>query len=83
MKLSSKAKFLRFVRILVDETTKEAPLSRKQIIQKCKEDGFEVTPQVFDDHIEDMRQAGVIIKRRYDRNEYGLYNLYWYDEGWI
>lgn len=83
MKLSSKVKFLRFVRILVDETTKEAPLSRKQIIQKCKEDGFEVTQQVFDDHIEDMRQAGIIIKRRYGRNEYGLYNLYWYDDGWI
>lgn len=83
MELSKKARFLRFVKILVDETTKDVPLSRKQIIQKCEEEGFTVTQQVFDDHIEDMRQAGIIIKRRYGRNEYGLYNLYWYDDGWI
>lgn len=83
MELNKKAKFLRFVKILVDETTKEAPLSKKQIIQKCREDGFVVYEQTFDDHIEAMRQAGIIIKRRYERNEYGLFNLYWYDDGWI
>ena len=83
MELSNKAKFLRFVKVLVDETTKEAPLSRKQILDKCREDGFTVSEQTFDNYIEDMRQAGIIIKRRYGRNEYGLYNLYWYDDGWI
>ena len=83
MELSKKARFLRFVKILVDETTKAAPLSRKQILDMCREDGFTVSEQTFDNYIEDMRQAGIIIKRRYGRNEYGLYNLYWYDDGWI
>ncbi len=83
MELSSKAKFLRFVKIIVDETSKDAPLSKQQIMRKCKEDGIPVTEQTFLNHIEDMRQGGIIVKRRYERNEYGLRNVYWYDDGWI
>ena len=83
MELSNKAKFLRFVKIIVDETSKDAPLSKQQIMRKCKEDGIPVTEQTFLNHIEDMRQAGIIVKRRYERKGSVLSNLYWYDEGWI
>lgn len=83
MELSNKAKFLRFVKILVDETTKEAPLSKAQILRRCREEGLTVGIHAFDSHIEDMRQAGIIIKRRHEQNKKSGDYLYWYDAGWI
>ena len=83
MELSKKAKFLRFVKILVDETTKEAPLSKREILRRCREEGLTVGIHAFDGHIEDLRQAGIIIQRRHEENKNGGDYLYWYDSGWI
>lgn len=83
MELNSKAKFLRFVKILVDETSRDAPLSKREILSRCREEGLVVGINAFDAHIEDMRQAGIIIQRRNVQGDTGGKYLYWYDDGWI
>lgn len=80
MKTTNYARFLTFVRILVDETRRDSPLTQNQILSMCEEAGASVTRQTFNSYIRCMAEAGVFIRYKTDRN--GTKH-YWYDQGWI
>lgn len=80
---SYKAAFLTFVRVLVDETTEAEPLTKAQIRRRCEEMGFPVAAHAFDAHLREMREAGIIIKRRRAEDRNGVEYYYWYADGWI
>lgn len=83
MDLTRHAVFLLFVKVLVNETTRDEPMTREQIIGRCREDGIVISRSAFFLHLEDLRQAGIVIgKKPVDGKQRGTM-LYWYDEGWI
>lgn len=83
MSSSYKAAFLTFVRVLVDETTEAEPLTKAQIRRRCEEMGFPVAVHAFDAHLREMREAGIVIKRRRAEDRNGVEYYYWYADGWI
>ena len=80
---SNYARFLVLIRILVDETRKEEPMSRAKIIRRCEEEGAAMNEQTFSTYLRHMAEGGIIIARKLppgkDRGSF----LYWYERGWI
>lgn len=76
-------RFLVLLRVLVNETRKGEPLSRAEIIRRCKEGGAEITEFMFNKDLRRMKEAGIVIRHETEVARMGSRNLYWYDEGWI
>lgn len=80
--MNNKSLLLLFVRILVNETTEENPLSHAQIIERLAREGYWISDSTFRSNIRSMKDAGIIIKSRRDEDRPSTY-LYWYAEGWV
>ena len=82
MELTNNAAFLLFVKVLVNETTRDEPMTKEQIFSRCREEGYCPSSHAFYQYMKDLRQAGIIIgKRPVDGRLRGTM-LYWYDDGW-
>ena len=80
---SNFAKAMVLLRILVDETREDAPLSKHQLIKRCEEEGSYLHPKTFDKYVRDMAEGGIVIRRRSEIGKERGANLYWYADGWI
>ncbi len=80
---SNFAKALVLLRILVDETREDTPLSKHQLIRRCEEEGCYLHPKTFDKYVRDMADGGIVIRRRVENGKERGANLYWYADGWI
>ena len=75
---------LRLLKILVNETTEEHPLSEKQIVERCEKEGFVLYQYTFRNNLKILKDAGIRIDRRKDMDGDGWpCFLYWYADGWI
>ena len=75
--------FLHLLEMLVFETNEKTPMSKHQLLRRCEDDGYYISPDSFDDYIADMKAAGLEIKRRAELGVERSANRYWYDGGWI
>lgn len=85
MRVSNVASFLVLLRAIVDDTSKDAPLTKNQILRKCDEQGVLINPNTFDRYIKEMEEGGIVVARRFavEEPKKGGPLLYWYDKGWI
>ena len=83
MELTQNAAFLLFVKVLVNETTRDEPMTREQIIKQCREEGHCPSRHAFFSYLEDLRQAGIVIGKKPVDGKLRGTMLYWYDDGWI
>ena len=80
---SNYARFLVLLRVLVDETRKDEPMSMVDIQKRLQEYGAYLDEKTILRHIEYMEEGGVLIARRLpDKKQRGSY-LYWYEDGWV
>ena len=61
MELTQNAAFLLFVKVLVNETTRDEPMTKEQIFSRCREEGYCPSSHAFYQYMKDLRQA---IERR-------------------
>lgn len=80
---SNFARFLTLIRVIVDETRKDSPLTQAEIIRRCERFGVFITPVTFNKYIKEMEQAGIFVERRFKEGKKKGAYLYWYDAGWI
>lgn len=75
----NQSRFLTFIRILVDETNKNAMLSSKEILERMKDYGYKLNRKTLYNYFRYAEKAGIIIGRVNTSTCY----YYYYKDGWI
>lgn len=82
-KKSNYARMLVLLRILVDETRRDAPLTMGDILTRCEDEGAPMTDNTFSKYLNCMAEADILISRKLpDGMDKGPF-LYWYENGWV
>jgi len=63
MELTQNAAFLLFVKVLVNETTRDEPMTKEQIFSRCLEEGYCPSSHAFYQYMKDLRRRGSLSAR--------------------
>ena len=71
--------FLKFIELMVYETNEQHPLSKHQLLRRMEDMGYFIHPWTFDSYVQDMKDAGLTVRRGVKQGIERNANLYWYD----
>lgn len=81
---SNYGRFLTLLQILVDETSKDRKLTKRQLLTMFYEQTHTFLHEdTFDRYISNMSEGGITIKREREKDKPRGAFLYWYAKGWI